>query len=224
MKRLFLLCVIFSASSLCAPGVVQAENEGTYEVPSSEYPGAINSIDGLNRGKGSFHSIARQAEYCVQNEQFDKAIKLSRMAIDRNDDDNEVHQVYAEALEGKLGTQTERDPMIFNQCVKEWLIVLRQEVGDEKLTCHGIGLPGLGHLYADDERVIPARKHLLRLTGRVPKAWETDDKYLKKVLMPFTPNVRGSVVSADSHSKPEAHAQSDSHADSPHAALPESTK
>ena len=89
--------------------------------------------------------------------------------------------MYAEALEGKLKEQTDRDPALFSKCVKEWLIVLRQECGDEKLTYHGLGIPIMGKFYEDDERVIPARQHLMKLTGTMPKVWETDTKYLKRV-------------------------------------------
>jgi tetratricopeptide (TPR) repeat protein len=173
--------------------------------------GTVTSVDALRIGHVNSRSLSRAAEYCMQNEQYDKAIKLSRMALDRDSDDNETHQVYAEALEGKLKKQTERDPSLFNECVKEWLVVLRQEAGDEKLTYHGIGIPILGQAYQDEDRVIPARKHLMKLTGHAPKVWETDDKFLKKVLLPTKDEVYGNVMrrEAKTHSPKTADADFD---------------
>jgi hypothetical protein len=37
-------------------------------------------------------------------------------------------------------------------------------------------------MYSDEETGMTARAHLLSLTGVAPKAWQTDIKYLKKVL------------------------------------------
>ena len=194
MKGHLILSTIVGLSCLCAPSAVLAEEEfASDEQPAKYRP--VTSIEAMTRGSRSAQAFARAAEYCLHNEQYDQAIKLSKMALDRNDDDNEIHQVYAEALEGKLRGQVERDPMIFNQCVTEWLIVLRQQKGDEKLAnSHGIGIPGLGRLYEDEDRVIPARMHLLKLTGRIPKVLESNTKYLQKVLMPTTETVTGKVL------------------------------
>lgn len=197
MKGHLILSTIVGLSCLCAPSVVLADEEfASDEQPAKYRP--VTSIEAMTRGSRSAQAFARAAEYCLQNEQYDQAIKLSRMALDRNDDDNEIHQVYAEALEGKLKGQVERDPTLFNQCVTEWLIVLRQQKGDEKLAnSRGLGIPGLGRLYEDEDRVIPARIHLLKLTGRIPKVWETNTKYLQKVLMPTTETVTGKVLKQD---------------------------
>lgn len=198
MNRHFILTTIVSISSLFAPVAVFAQDGSDSSEQAAEYH-PITSVDALTLGKGRANALTRAAEYCVEHEQYDKAIKLSRMALDKNDDNNETHQVYAEALEGKLRGQVERDPMVFNQCVKEWLIVLRQEAGDEKLAnSHGLSIPGMGHLYQDEDSVIPARRHLMKLTGRTPKIWETDGKYLQKVLKPTTETVTGKVVPAES--------------------------
>jgi tetratricopeptide (TPR) repeat protein len=188
--------LVFLCSSLAA--IAQADNEESEEESSARNPGEVTSIDVINSGKSNGRALASAAEYCVQIEQYDKAIKLSRQALDKNYDDNEIHQVYAEALEGKLKEQANRDPALFNQCVQEWLIVLRQETGDEKgLTAHGIGIPMMGKLYEDDDRVIPARQHLLKLTGTTPKFWETDNKYLKRITTSGANKVYGKVVPRD---------------------------
>jgi len=160
--------------------------------------GTVTSIEAFQIGPQTANSLSRGAEYCVHNEQYDKAIQLSKLAIDKNLDDNEIHQIYAQALEGKLSEQVNRDkdPSIYNECVKQWLIVLRQEYGDEKLSYHGLSIPGMGKFYEDEERVIEARKHLVKLTGCAPKVWETDAKWLKKVLAPSNTSVYGKVMPA----------------------------
>lgn len=202
MKKSLLLTAI--AGLFCLPTAVLAQEDGEFsesseprERPAEYRP--ISSVDALTLGKGKVQAMARAAQYCVENEQYDKAIKLSRMAIDQNDDDNEIHQVYAEALEGKLLKQVHRDPALYNQCVKEWLIVLRQETGQAKIAnSHGIGIPGMGYLFRDEDSVMPARKHLMKLTGKIPKVWESDSKYLAKVLKPTTESVTGKMVHSDS--------------------------
>jgi tetratricopeptide (TPR) repeat protein len=171
----------------------EQETVDTSNWPSSGSEG-VTSIEAFQIGPQTANSLSRGAEYCVHNEQYDKAIKLSKMAIDKNLDDNEIHQIYAQALEGKLSEQVERDPSIFNECVKQWLIVLRQEYGDEKLSYHGLSIPGMGKFYEDEDRVIEARKHLVKLTGGAPKVWETDAKWLKKVLVPSNTSVYGKVM------------------------------
>jgi tetratricopeptide (TPR) repeat protein len=185
--------------SFYSPSMVQSDNDDTdtdvqeNQNTVEEYH-PITSIDAQMIGKPNSRALASSAEYCVHTQQYDRAIKLSQLALDENNDDNEIHQVYAEALEGKLVAQTDRDPVLFNQCVKEWLIVLRQEYGDEKLTYHGLGIPGLGKFYEDDDRVIPARSHLMKLVGFTPKVWETDDKYLKRASAAGNSKVYGKLM------------------------------
>ena len=49
-------------------------------------------------------------------------------------------------------------------------------------------------MYMDEERGMLARTELEGLTGRSPKPWETDKRYLEKVLRPAATAVAGSVV------------------------------
>lgn len=121
-------------------------------------------------------STSVAADYAIKQGQFDKAIELARASLKENPDDLESHQHYAEALEGKLG-QTPQNVKLRNQCVKEWLCVLRSDAGEEK----GVGFHGLGlsaGLYDDYDRQTVARVHLKRLVGRTPHPWEPNEKYL----------------------------------------------
>ena len=145
--------------------------------------------------KGNASSMMMSAEYSTRMGYTEQAIKQSRRAIQRDPDDIDLHQQLAEALENKMKTQDERDPYLYNECVKEWLMVLRNEVGDESgLTWHGIGLPKMQTLYQDSARGGVAKQHILELTGSMPKAWETNAKYLKRIAKDADAQVAGKII------------------------------
>lgn len=145
--------------------------------------------------KGNASSMMMSAEYSTRMGYTEQAIKQSRRALQRDPDDIDLHQQLAEALESKIKSQDERDPYLYNECVKEWLMVLRNEVGDEAgLTWHGIGLPKMQTLYQDSARGGVAKAHLIELTGSMPKAWETNAKYLKRIAKDADANVNGKII------------------------------
>lgn len=145
--------------------------------------------------KGNASSMMMSAEYSTRMGYTEQAIKQSRRALQRDPDDIDLHQQLAEALESKIKTQDERDPYLYNECVKEWLMVLRNEVGDEAgLTWHGIGIPKMQTLYQDSARGGVAKVHLLELTGSMPKAWETNAKYLKRIAKDADAHVNGKIL------------------------------
>jgi|688.fasta_scaffold230105_2 hypothetical protein len=153
--------------------------------------------------KGNASSMMMSAEYSNRMGYTDQAIKMSRRALQRDPDDIDLHQALAEALENKIKAQDDRDPYLYNECVKEWLMVLRNEVGDESgLTWHGIGLPKMQTLYQDSARGGVAKQHILDLTGSMPKPWETNSKYLKRIAKDADSQVAGKVLA-----KPKTSAQ-----------------
>ncbi len=153
--------------------------------------------------KGNASSMMMSAEYSTRHGYIDQAIRQSKKALERDYEDIDLHQTYAEALENKIKTQDERDPYLFNECVKEWLMVLRNEVGDESgLTFHGIGLPVMQRLYQDSARGGVARKHLIDLTGSLPKGYETNARYLKRIAKEADAHVAGKIIT-----KPKASAE-----------------
>lgn len=148
-------------------------------------------------------ALLLQAKQFMRHHNYNKALKLLKRAIQLNDDDMDIRVLYAEALDEKLSHQAEKEPETFNECVKSWLMVARQEVGLEKgLTFKGIGF--MSGQYADDDWAGKAKKRLRVLTGYSPKPWETDDRYLKKVLKPAETSVSAVIKSADydEHGKP----------------------
>lgn len=134
------------------------------------------------------NALLLQAKQFMRHHNYNKALKLLRRAIKLNDDDMDIRVLYAEALDEKLSHQAEKEPEIFNECIKSWLIVARQEVGLEKgMTFKGIGF--MSGQYADEDWAGKAKKRLRVLTGYSPKPWETNDRYLKKVLRPAETSV-----------------------------------
>jgi len=162
--------------------------------------GTINSNQLLELGMVTPKSLVFEGEKALYAGDADRAILVLRRSIDRNTEDADAHMLYARALEMKLKSQTERDPGLYNECVKEWLIVLRNHAGEEKGEgAHGINL--FGHFYQDEEHGIDAKQHLVKLTGYAPKPWETSAKYLKRVLLPTTSTVSGAIVKEKSKGK-----------------------
>lgn len=192
--QLFLLGQISSALALSSDKSDQEDNSQdtipSQDIPAPEYvppsQGIVTSMDAYSdEGEQTATSLQFAAKYAADQGDYEKAIKLCRRALRQDYNDIDVHKTYAEVLEDKLNDQNEPDHDLLNGCIREWLIVFRTEVGDEKgLSFHGIS--PFGHLYEDEDRSIPARSHLVTLTGRAPKPWETDEKYMKWVNRPTT--------------------------------------
>jgi tetratricopeptide (TPR) repeat protein len=162
-----ILCLQFSAPSC------EAQNVS---------PKATKSIDALSNSRtANTNDLSMAADYNLNNGQVDQAITACRKAIRKDPDNMEAHELYAEALERKIESLKNTDPELMRDCISEWLIVYRNEVGEEK----GLGFHGIspfGHLYEDDGYAIKARQRLTAIAGRAPHPWETNARYLKSVL------------------------------------------
>jgi hypothetical protein len=162
----------------------------------------VSSMEAFsNSPHATADAVLMHAEYALKSGDIDGAIKLLRRALKKETgaDDIDIHQTLAGALEEKVKSQDERDQYLYNECVKEWLKVLRSEVGPEKgLTWKGLGL-GLGRKYEDELQGGVARAHLTELCGSAPTNKETDAKYLKRVLTPTDSSVSGKVLGGKDH-------------------------
>ncbi len=128
-------------------------------------------------------SIANRARSSLKNGNVSRALALAQKAMKKDDDDIDIHLIYAQAMQAKLERQSERDPDLFKKCVHEYILVYRNEVGMEKgMTFKGLN--PMGNLYNDDEHGNLAKKQLIKLTGFAPKLWETDNHYLTRVTKP----------------------------------------
>lgn len=172
-------------------------------------PGVVTSVEAFaGSSQASADSIALAAQYAASQHNYDQAIRLCQRALKKDDDDLDIHLIFAQALTEKLQDQKKKDPRIYNQAVKEWLMVYRSERGEERgMTWHGLALPAMRKRMEDDERQIPAGSALVALTGRVPRNNETDAKYLRSVTVDTTKTVEGTIISK-SKTKPKDGAQS----------------
>lgn len=135
-------------------------------------------------------SIAGRARVALRNGNVSRSLSLAKKALGMDDDDPDIHAAYAEALEATLEQQSEKDQSMFKTCLHEWLIVYRNESGEEKnMTVKGINI--MGTWWNDDYRGGLAKIHLKKLTGYLPRAWETDNRYMARVLKPAATSVEG---------------------------------
>jgi len=135
--------------------------------------------------------IISSAESAVRTRQFERAVQLCREALKDKPDDLNLHRIYAFALEGKLDSQKERDQSLYQQCIEEWLCVMRSGVGEDS----GINVNGAGHVWdyllKDEDRYMLGRHHLQSLTGCTPHPFETNIHFVKRVLKP---SLKGTIV------------------------------
>lgn len=190
---------IFLSLFLVSMAFADQDEMSTGESGATREYRPVTSIEAMDDTGGNARVFARKAEYCLKQGYIDQAIKYSEKSVEISNDPD-LHIVYAQALERKLKSQTERDPALFRKCVEEWLIVMRQPGGEEDLSSHGLAIPGMGHLYHDEERAIPAKRHIIQLTGSCPKVWETDTKFLNRVANLSKESVNGRVVNTGSNS------------------------
>ncbi len=192
MASLLSLLAISSTNACLAEPKVKSrpsksESDPNYVAPTLEYD------EILDPGKKRPISSLVGAEMALRSERVDRSIQLARRAMQRNPDDMDVHKALAEALDRKLEHQIDKDPQMFAECVREWLIVMRNGVGLEKGTnFHGIGI--FDSLYGDDEYYGEAKLRLKHLTGYVPKPWESNEKFLKRVLKPAQTELKGKIL------------------------------
>jgi hypothetical protein len=185
-------------SSLCFLSLVPClADDDTNDKPASENESSsINTSLLGSRMTASATALQFEGERALEVGNLERALTLLKRSMEIDDDDCNTRLIYAKTLEAKLRTQQERDPELFKECVKEWLIVMRDEVGDQK----GVGIHGVSFLnsyYDDEDREMLAKKHLIKLAGSAPRAWETDAHYLAKVLRPSAALVKGKVVDKD---------------------------
>jgi hypothetical protein len=135
-----------------------------------------------------------KADSAYHHKDPEHALMLVERALKMDDDDIDAHCLYAKLLEEKLQHQDEKAPQLLATCVKEWLLVLRNKVGPEKGINTEAGLGFMNNFYRDEDHTIAAKHSLVKLVGSLPKTWETDSKYLKRVLTPSTVAVSGRVI------------------------------
>lgn len=182
------------ACMLQLPGAL-AQDEGGVGYYSNGYR-PIQNNDFLGLAHNSPETYLFRAEVAINREQWAQAVKYLRKSMKGNDDDIDTHKYLAICLEKQMDEQTDRDPGMFKECVKEWLVVLRNTKGAEKGLTFKNGLsPTNNKKWEDEQTAGMARQHLKELTGQEPKRWETNDKFIARVAKPAEENVQAKVLS-----------------------------
>jgi hypothetical protein len=100
--------------------------------PNDLPKGVVSNDNVMIEKDSSAMSLMMQADRALKSGKSDRALELIKRSLELNEDDLNAHMSYATALERKLATQQVEDPKLFNQCVKEWLAMLRNKYGEEK--------------------------------------------------------------------------------------------
>jgi tetratricopeptide (TPR) repeat protein len=191
----FLLLTTFILS---APRVIADDDEVTEDANGNLPFGYVRSINAMNSGgSATGASLALAAEYCKNRGAFDQAIKYCQQALVKDNDDLDIHLIYAQSLQGKLRHQkAPKDPDLYMATVYEFLLVARSERGEEKglTNSKGLGLPGQQHRFMDEGRNIPAMAAIKQLVGYTPGPKETDMKFLKRVAKQCEYSAKGVII------------------------------
>jgi|JI8StandDraft_1071087.scaffolds.fasta_scaffold16167_4 hypothetical protein len=180
-----------------APAAVVKKARPASQIDDSAVPDGVRAKDydeifsDTNMSSGALLMRGRAA---LKAGNYRKALALVERGLRMEMDDPDIHLLHAEALEAKLKHQVDKDPALFQKVVEKWLLIYRNQVGEEK----GMDVKGISVLrgfYSDEERGMEAKRHLLKLTGYVPKMWETNNRYLKRVLKPATTSVTAKIRS-----------------------------
>lgn len=179
-----------------APAAVAAE---TSPSPSTARQ-KVSSYEVFNKSKKRDNAKMQymQSEISLRNDDVNRAVLMARRAVELDPNDVDARVALGEALYQKIKKSKKKpSALIYNECVKTWLLVQRNIVGDEAgMNYKGIGIPLTERFYEDEDRTLLARSRLTEVCGRAPKFWETNKKFLDKVLLPeATTTVAGTVIS-----------------------------
>lgn len=194
-----ILCCAYSIS--CSDHAIAA-NDWDDEKPSR---GTVNNYNlfGKKNGRRDSKINYMHAEMATRIEDTSRAIILGRKAVKLDPDDIDARVALGEALFQKIEEQQSKDPKLFNECVKTWLVVHRNIVGDEQaMTYKGFSIPGVMKFFEDEDRGVLSKDRLIALCGRAPKMFESNQRYLNQVLMPEK-SVSGQIISTNTKSTSE---------------------
>lgn len=194
MKTLHISVCMLALNLVALP----AHAQNTAGLAQTKSKGYLTMDEVLVHTKNS-RQLVMIGKQAIRRGEYERAIKVLNKAIQLNYDDIDAHLHLGEALQDKLEDQEEKDPYVFEKCLKEYLLVYRGEVGEEK----GLTFKGLGFMtdrFADEERGITAKRNIVKLTGAAPKMWETDTKFIARMLKKEGLNVSGKLVQG---TKPE---------------------
>jgi hypothetical protein len=192
-KKLF--HALISLALVLGAGTNTARASSDEYLDGSEKPSGPE--DGTNfaavGGRQSFQLTFVEGERALKQGKIDKAILYLRKSVNSNEEDLDARVCLAEALEQKLATQTDKDPDMYRECIENWLHAFRDVPPDEA------GASVLKFAYRDEEREMPAKKHLKKLTGTLPRPFETNKGFLDRVCKDSAASVHAKVIKRPKH-------------------------
>jgi hypothetical protein len=124
----------------------------------------VSSDQFLELGLSSPNALRLEGEQSLRMGNLDRAITVLQRSVEMAPLDMDGRILYAEALEKKLMKQEEKDPVLYNFLIKQWLFV-----------CKKSEFP---------DQVVQGMQHIQILTGTMPKRFEKVPKFLGRVLLP----------------------------------------
>lgn len=163
--------LVLAALSLAGPAAVAKDDfiMDTSGIGKS-HNGVVSSDQFLELGTNTPNALRLEGEQSLRMGHLDRAIMVLQRSVEMAPLDIDGRIMYASALEQKLISQKERDPALFNFCVKQWLFVAKKS--------------------EFPDQAMQGRAHVYNLTGSMPKMWERERKFLSRVLLPEDGSVK----------------------------------
>lgn len=109
-------------------------------------------------------TLRTRAEHALKAGNYKTAIRLLERCLELAPADNDARLLYAQSLRMRIEKTHSKDPVLFNQCVKQYFSVFKNSD------------------FLEDSKV--AERHLEELTGRRPRLLSKPGGYLRSVLKP----------------------------------------
>lgn len=163
-NRIVMLAVLAAATVLQpAPARDSDFSQDTTPISHSEQ-GLVSSDQILDIGTSTSSALRLEGEQSMRFNNIERAILVLGKSVEMSPADMDGRILFAEALEKKLMRQKTQDPQLRNLVVKQWLYISKKaDFMDQKLQ---------------------GTKHLSNLTGQRPRRFETEDRFLSRVLVP----------------------------------------
>jgi len=168
-----LACAFTLLVSMASSGVLAKDPDfimDTSGIGKSEN-GYIHSDQLLELGTPTANALRMEGENSMRTSDLNRAITLLQRSVEMAPLDMDGRMLYAEALQKKLLMEKDKkNPILYNFIIKQWFFVYKKaEFLDQK---------------------VQGLSHVMDLTGARPKRFESDQKFLRRVLMPEDGSVK----------------------------------
>ncbi|MDR3616655.1 MAG: hypothetical protein P4L53_24050 [Candidatus Obscuribacterales bacterium] len=160
----------YLALSMVTPSASFAKTEYLTSAPAAQSSGQVQDDQFLELNTPSSEGMRLEGEQAMRYGNYDRAIAVLKKSVQMSPTDMDGRILFAEALEKKLLKQQVKDPALYNSVMKQWLIVSKNgNFMDQKMQ---------------------GRAHLQSLAGTAPKHFESDAKFLSRILIPEDGSVK----------------------------------